>query len=142
MTADNFIFPYISHQKWNNSKIIYQKSKIEICWWYDDQIITYVLDFSTCITPSSTYIVAKTLNGTRYHRMVNFATYTLGTEMFAQGYLFMKWNAYVPEGGNERAFQYLILMIWRPCDLNLVMISSVASKCQDFKVGMPVFQPL
>ena len=33
-------------------------------------------------------------------------------------------------------------MIWRPCDLNLVMISSVASKCQDFKVGMPVFQPL
>ena len=38
-------------------------------------------------------------------------------------------------------FQYLILMIWRPCDLNLVMISSLASKCQDFKFGMPVFQP-
>ena len=36
------------------------------------------------------------------------------------------------------AFQYLILMIY---DLNLVMISSVASKCQDFKVGMPIFQP-
>ena len=36
------------------------------------------------------------------------------------------------------AFQYLILMIY---DLNLVMISSVASKCQDFKFGMPVFQP-
>ena len=39
------------------------------------------------------------------------------------------------------AFQYLILMIWRPCDLTLVMISSVASKYQDFKVGMPIFQP-
>ena len=26
------------------------------------------------------------------------------------------------------AFQYLILMIWRACDLNLVMISSLASK--------------
>ena len=39
------------------------------------------------------------------------------------------------------AFQYLILMLWRPCDLNLVMIYSLASKCQDFKFGMPVFQP-
>ena len=39
------------------------------------------------------------------------------------------------------AFKYLILMIWRPCDLNLVMISSLASKCQDFKFGRPVFQP-
>jgi hypothetical protein len=37
------------------------------------------------------------------------------------------------------AFQYLILMIWRACDLNLVMISLLASKCQDFKVrGLPV----
>ena len=43
--------------------------------------------------------------------------------------------------GCPLAFWYLIPMIWRPCDLNLVMISSVASKCQDFKVGMPVFQP-
>ena len=32
------------------------------------------------------------------------------------------------------AFQYLILMIWRPCDINLVMISSLASKGQDFKL--------
>ena len=32
------------------------------------------------------------------------------------------------------AFQYLILMIWRACDLNLVMISSLASKCQHFKL--------
>ena len=31
------------------------------------------------------------------------------------------------------AFQYLILMIWRACDLNLVMISFLDSKCQDFK---------
>ena len=36
------------------------------------------------------------------------------------------------------AFQCLILMI---CDLNLVMILSLASKGQHFKVGMPVFQP-
>ena len=47
------------------------------------------------------------------------------------------------EGGEPLAlaFQYLIIMIWKYCDLNLVVISSVASKCQDFKVGMPVFQP-
>ena len=32
------------------------------------------------------------------------------------------------------AFQYLILMIWRPCDLELVMISSMAAKCQDFEI--------
>ena len=40
------------------------------------------------------------------------------------------------EGGEPLplAFQYLILMIWRPCDLNLVMISSLASKCQHFKL--------
>ena len=40
------------------------------------------------------------------------------------------------------AFQYLIFMVKRPCDLNLVMIPSLASKCQDFKVEMPFFQPL
>ena len=39
------------------------------------------------------------------------------------------------------AFQYLNPMIKIPCDLNLVMISSMASKCQDFKFEMPVFQP-
>ena len=33
-------------------------------------------------------------------------------------------------------FQYLILIIWRSCDLNLVMISSLASKGQDFKLGL------
>ena len=32
------------------------------------------------------------------------------------------------------AFQYLILMTWRACDLNFVMISSLASKCLEFKV--------
>ena len=38
------------------------------------------------------------------------------------------------------AFQYLILMIWRACDSNLVMISSMSSKYQVFKVGMTLFQ--
>ena len=48
------------------------------------------------------------------------------------------------EGGKPLplAFQYLIFMVQRPCDLNLVMISSLAVKCQDFKVEMPFFQPL
>ena len=48
------------------------------------------------------------------------------------------------EGGKPLplAFQNLILMVKRPCDLNLVMISSLAAKCQDFKVEMPFFQPL
>ena len=32
------------------------------------------------------------------------------------------------------AFDYLIFMIWRACDLNLVMISLLASKWQDFKL--------
>ena len=32
------------------------------------------------------------------------------------------------------ALQYLMLMIWRACDLNFVMISSLASKCQNFKL--------
>ena len=40
------------------------------------------------------------------------------------------------EGGKPLplAFQYLILMVWRPCDLNLIMISLLASKCQHFKL--------
>ena len=38
------------------------------------------------------------------------------------------------------AFQYLIFMIWRACDSNLVMISSLASKYRVFKVGMTIFQ--
>ena len=38
-------------------------------------------------------------------------------------------------------FQYLIFMIRRACDLNLVITSLLASKCQDFKFGMPAFQP-
>ena len=48
------------------------------------------------------------------------------------------------EGGKPLplAFQYLIFMVQRPGDLNLVMISSLASKCQDFKVEMPFFHPL
>ena len=40
------------------------------------------------------------------------------------------WRAGMREGGLPLplAFQYLILMIWKACDLNLVMISSLASK--------------
>ena len=40
------------------------------------------------------------------------------------------------------AFQYLIFMVSRPCDLNLKKISSLASKCQDFRVEIPFFQLL
>ena len=40
------------------------------------------------------------------------------------------------------AFQYLIFLVQRPCDLNLVIISSLASKCQDLKVGMPFFSAI
>ena len=36
------------------------------------------------------------------------------------------------------AFQNLIRMVWRACDLELVTISSLASKKQGFKVGMTV----
>ena len=45
------------------------------------------------------------------------------------------------EGGEPLplAVQYLILLIQRPCDLILVMISLLASKCHDFKVGMYFF---
>ena len=48
------------------------------------------------------------------------------------------------EGGKPlpRAFQYLIFTVKRPFDLSLVMISSLASKCQDFKVEMSFFLPL
>ena len=48
------------------------------------------------------------------------------------------------EGGKPLplAFQYLIFMVQRPWDLNLVIVSSLASKCQDFEVEMPFFQPL
>ena len=45
-------------------------------------------------------------------------------------------RAEMREGGKPLplAFQHLIFMIWRPCYLNLVTISSVASKCQHFKL--------
>ena len=32
------------------------------------------------------------------------------------------------------AFQYFNIMIWRPSDLYLVIIYSLASKCKDFKL--------
>ena len=52
-------------------------------------------------------------------------------------------RAGIREGGEPfpQAFQYLILMIWRPWDLNLVMISLLASKWQVLNVMMLVFQP-
>ena len=45
-------------------------------------------------------------------------------------------RAGIREGGLplQLAFHYLIFMILRACDLNLVMISLLASKCQDFKL--------
>ena len=52
-------------------------------------------------------------------------------------------RAGIREGGEPLplAFQYLILMVCRQFDLCLVIISLLASKCQDFKIEMPVFQP-
>ena len=38
-------------------------------------------------------------------------------------------------------FWYLILMMWRAFDLNLVMVSLLAWKYKLFKVGMDVFHP-
>ena len=51
-------------------------------------------------------------------------------------------RAGIREGGLPLSlpFQYLIFMIWRTCDLNLVMMSLLASKKQVFKIGMTVFQ--
>ena len=55
----------------------------------------------------------------------------------------MFWRAGMRKGGKPLplALQYLIFMIYRPCVLNLVMISSLASKCQDFEVGISFFKP-
>ena len=48
----------------------------------------------------------------------------------------MFWRAGMREGGKPLplAFQYLIFMVERTCDLNLVVISSLATKCQHFKL--------
>ena len=56
----------------------------------------------------------------------------------------ISWSAGMREGGLPLplAFQTLILLILRACDLNMAMLSSLTSKWQVFKVGMPVFQPL
>ena len=45
------------------------------------------------------------------------------------------------EGGEPLplAFQYLMLMVWIHFDLNLFIVSFLASKCQDFKVEIHVF---
>ena len=53
--------------------------------------------------------------------------------------MFQRAGVWEGEGTLPLAFQCLILMIWRPCEINLVMISSVASKCQDFEFGIPIF---
>ena len=45
------------------------------------------------------------------------------------------------EGPLPLAFQYLICTTKGTFDLNLAVISSLASECQHFTVGMPVFQP-
>jgi hypothetical protein len=67
---------------------------------------------------------------------------TIKLKLFAQGGLFI-WSKMsmiqrvgMRGGGGSLipAFQYLIHMVWRPCDLSLVMISSLASKCQDCKL--------
>jgi hypothetical protein len=46
------------------------------------------------------------------------------------------------EGGLPlpQEFQYLILMTRSACDLNLIIISSLDSKWQVLKFGMPIFQ--
>ena len=77
-----------------------------------------------------------------FHNCFEQHIYTLCCKCL--GSLPMFWRAGMGEGGKPLpiAFQYLIFMVQRPCDLNLVMISSLASKCQDFKVKMPFFQPL
>ena len=53
--------------------------------------------------------------------------------MFAQGGLFMEQNAYVPEGRNEEGTPTSI-SIFDSYDMNLVIISSLAAKCQDFEI--------
>ena len=63
-------------------------------------------------------------------------------------FLWCKMYMFLRAGMRERGkllpltFQYLIFMVQRPCDLNLVLMFSLASKCQDFKFEMSFFQPL
>ena len=66
----------------------------------------------------------------RYHTVL---------QMFTQFCLFllkMFRRPGIREGGKPLplAFQYLIFMVPRPCDLNLVLLSSLATKCQHFKL--------
>ena len=67
-------------------------------------------------------------------------TYTLcckflGSFAFLWCKMAMFWRAGMREGGKPLplVFQYLIFMLWRACDLSLVMISLLASKWQDFR---------
>ena len=74
------------------------------------------------------------------HHLCTLCCKCLGSFAFLWCKMPMFWRAGMREGGKPLplAFHYLIF-IWF---LNLVMISSLASKCQDFKVEMPFFQPL
>ena len=84
-----------------------------------------------------------------FFKVHKFSEYTLCCKClrsFACFYskMLMFWRAGMREGGMPLplAFQYLIFMVYRPCNLNLVMVSSLAAKCQDFKVELPFFHPL
>ena len=51
-----------------------------------------------------------------------------------------RWREWKREGSHSH-WHFNILMVWRHFDLNFIIISLLASKCQDFEVEMPVFQP-
>jgi hypothetical protein len=76
-----------------------------------------------------------------FHEVTHFVVTTLPQKMFGRFPDFRPkmtifWRAGMREGRLPLplAFQYLISLIGRACDLNLVMISLLASKCQDFKL--------
>ena len=80
------------------------------------------------------WVMPKTI---RYTRVGNVCP---GWPVYGVKCLCSRWQEWEREP-LPLAFQYLILMVWRHFDLNLVIISLLASKCQGFKVEMPVFQP-
>ena len=119
------------------------------------QKVLPVLEYGQVLTYSLTYLLAIWSNFLqRKTFLTNFVIDDLGLHwcqfiIATSLFLDLKWQfSRGREWGRERglplplAFHYLIFMIWRACDLNLVMISLLASKCQDFKVEMSFFQPL
>ena len=79
------------------------------------------------------------------HIYPNFRAGTLAVKIFGLGGCLwsrtsMFQRAGMKKGGLPPTFQYLILMAWTACDLDLVMVTWLASKWQDLKVGMPVCQ--